>query len=139
MRRVERLGLKDSVLFTGFQSDVSEIIATFDVAVLPSHFEGMGRVLLEAMAMEKPVVASRVGGIPDLVQHGINGLLVTPGDVEGLAEALMKALNDKGLAEKMGKAGRKMISEKFSADHMVRSIEKLYFNLLTMKGIQFEH
>ena len=51
----------------------------------------------------------------------------------------MKALNDKGLAEKMGKAGRKMISEKFSADHMVRSIEKLYFNLLTMKGIQFEH
>jgi glycosyltransferase involved in cell wall biosynthesis len=59
--------------------------------------------------------------------------------VEGLAEALMKALNDKGLAEKMGKAGRKMISEKFSADHMVRSIEKLYFNLLTMKGIQFEH
>jgi len=139
VRRVERLGLKDSVLFTGFQSDVSEIIATFDVAVLPSHFEGMGRVLLEAMAMEKPVVASRVGGIPDLVQHGINGLLVTPGDVEGLAEALMKALNDKGLAEKMGKAGRKMISEKFSADHMVRSIEKLYFNLLTMKGIQFEH
>ena len=109
------------------------------MAVLPSHFEGMGRVLLEAMAMEKPVVASRVGGIPDLVQHGTNGFLVAPGDVEELADALMKTLNDKGLAEKMGKAGRKMISERFSADHMVRSIEKLYCKLLTMKGIQFEH
>lgn len=139
VRRVERLGLKDSVLFTGFQSDVPDIIATFDVAVLPSHFEGMGRVLLEAMAMEKPVVASRVGGIPDLVEHGINGFLVAPGDVNGLAEALIKTLNDKGLAEKMGKAGRKMISEKFSADHMVGSIEELYRDLLTMKGIQFEH
>lgn len=139
VKRVNRLGLKDSVLFTGFQSDVSKIIATFDVAVLPSHFEGMGRVLLEAMAMEKPVVASRVGGIPDLVQHGINGFLVPPGDVEGLAEALIKTLMDKGLAEKMGKAGRKMITEKFSADHMARSIEKLYCNLLTLKGISFEH
>ena len=139
VKRVERLGLKDAVLFTGFQSDVSEIIATFDVSALPSHFEGMGRVLLEAMAMEKPVVASRVGGIPDLVQHGTNGFLVPPGDQEELAEALIKTLNDKGLAEKMGKAGRKMISENFSADHMAKSIEELYCSLLTTKGIQFEH
>jgi glycosyltransferase involved in cell wall biosynthesis len=139
VKRVESLGLTDSVLFTGFQKDVPEIIATFDVAVLPSFFEGMGRVLLEAMAMEKPVVASSVGGIPDLVEHGTNGLLVAPGDVNGLAEALMKTLKDKCLAENMGKAGRKMISEKFSADHMAGAIEKLYRDLLTMKGIQFEH
>jgi glycosyltransferase involved in cell wall biosynthesis len=133
------LGLKDSVLFTGFQADVSEIITTFDVAVLPSFFEGMGRVLLEAMAMEKPVVASRVGGIPDLVEHGVNGFLVTPGDVEELAEAIVKTLADKGLAEKMGRAGRKKISAKYSADHMVGSIEKLYRDLLATKGIQLEY
>ena len=139
VKYVDNLGLKEAVLFTGFQSDVSEIIASFDVAVLPSFFEGMGRVLLEAMAMEKPVVASRVGGIPDLVEHGVNGFLVTPGDVDELAESLIKTLGDKELAEKMGKEGRKMISEKYSADHMVGSIERLYRDLLAMKGVLLEY
>jgi len=139
VRRVDSLGLKDSVIFTGFQQDVPKIIATFDVAVLPSFFEGMGRVLLEAMAMEKPVVASRVGGIPDLVEHGVNGFLVDPGDVDGLTEALLKTMNDKELATTMGKAGRKKISEKFTADHMVGSIEELYRDLLIMKGVQVEY
>lgn len=128
--------LKDSVLFTGFQMDVSEIISTFDVAVLPSFFEGMGRVLLEAMAMEKPVVASRVGGIPDLLEHGINGFLVRPGNVEELTEALKKILTDRRLAESMGKQGRKRIKEQFSADVMAQSIQKLYSELLTRKVIK---
>jgi len=129
-------GLRDSVLFTGFQMDVSEIIATFDVAVLPSFFEGMGRVLLEAMAMGKPVVASRVGGIPDLVEDGVNGLLVRPGNVKELADALKIMLNGKKLAEKMGNEGRERVKEQFSADAMVRSIEKVYREVLTKKGIE---
>ena len=136
LRMVDMHCLKDSVLFTGFQMDVSEIISTFDVAVLPSFFEGMGRVLLEAMAMEKPVVASRVGGIPDLLEHGINGFLVRPGNVEELTEALKKILTDKGLAESMGKQGRKRIKEQFSADVMAQSVEKLYRELLTGKSIK---
>lgn len=135
-RLVDKYRLSDSVLFTGFQMEVSEIIATFDVAVLPSFFEGMGRVLLEAMAMEKPVVASRVGGIPDLVEHGINGFLVRPGNVQELAGALKKILNDEGLARKMGVRGRKRIKEKFDADMMAKSIEKVYQELLTGKGIR---
>ncbi len=135
---VNEYRLSDSVLFTGFQMEVSEIIATFDVAVLPSFFEGMGRVLLEAMAMEKPVVASRVGGIPDLVEHGINGLLVRPGNVQELAGALKKILNDEGLARKMGIRGRKRIKEKFDADVMAKSIEKVYQGLLTGKGIRVD-
>ena len=134
-RRVGNNGLRDSVLFTGFQMDVSEIIATFDVAVLPSFFEGMGRVILEAMAMEKPIVASRVGGIPDLIDQGINGLLVRPGDARELADALERVLSDNGLAKKLGKEGRKKIKDQFSADVMVRSIEKLYRELLARKGI----
>ena len=134
-RRVGNNGLRDSVLFTGFQMDVSEIIATFDVAVLPSFFEGMGRVILEAMAMEKPIVASRVGGIPDLIDEGINGLLVRPGDARELADALERVLSDNGLAKKLGKEGRKKIKDQFSADVMVRSIEKLYRELLARKGI----
>ena len=134
-RMVDNNGLRESVLFTGFQMDVSEIIATFDVAVLPSFFEGMGRVILEAMAMEKPVVASRVGGIPDLIDQGINGLLVRPGDARELADALEKVLSDKGLARKLGREGRKRIKDQFSADVMVQSIEKLYRELLARKGI----
>ena len=134
-RRVGNNGLRESVLFTGFRMDVSEIIATFDVAVLPSFFEGMGRVILEAMAMEKPIVASRVGGIPDLIDEGINGLLVRPGDARELADALERVLSDNGLAKKLGKEGRKKIKDQFSADVMVRSIEKLYRELLARKGI----
>ena len=133
---VDRLGLSDSVLFTGFQMDVAAIISTFDVAVLPSYFEGMGRVLLEAMAMEKPVVASRVGGIPDLVKDNVNGLLITPGDVKGLADALKKLLNDKRLANIMGRDGRKGITDKYSADAMVRSISNIYIECLKRKGIE---
>lgn len=132
---VHMLGLKDSVLFTGFQMDVSEIIATFDVAVLPSFFEGMGRVLLEAMAMEKPVVASRVGGIPDLVEHGVNGFLVSPGDVLELSNTIKKIVRDKKLAHEMAEKGRKRITEQFSAEAMVQSIEKVYNECLNAKGI----
>jgi glycosyltransferase involved in cell wall biosynthesis len=132
---VDRLGLRDSVLFTGFQMDVFEIIATFDVAVLPSFFEGMGRVLLEAMAMEKPVVATRVGGIPDLVDDGVNGFLLSPGKTRELAQALLKVLRDKKLARKLGKEGRKKTTERFSAESMVQSIDRIYRELLSSKGI----
>jgi glycosyltransferase involved in cell wall biosynthesis len=135
---VDHLGLKGSVLFTGFQMDVRRIIATFDVAVLPSFFEGMGRVLLEAMTMGKPVVASSVGGIPDLVHHGKTGLLVTPGSVSELKSGLLTLIRNKALAKEMGKEGRKRISEEFSAGRMAQSIEKLYRELLQTKGISAE-
>ena len=135
---VDRLGLKGSVLFTGFQMDVRRIIATFDVAVLPSFFEGMGRVLLEAMTMGKPVVASSVGGIPDLVHHGKTGFLVTPGSVSELKSGLLTLIRNKALAKEMGEEGRKCISEEFSAGRMAQSIEKLYRELLQTKGISAE-
>ena len=77
---VHQMELSDAVIFTGFLEDVPQILAIFDVAVLPSYFEGMGRVLLEAMAMEKPVVGTLVGGIPDLIEQGVNGYLVSPGN-----------------------------------------------------------
>jgi glycosyltransferase involved in cell wall biosynthesis len=132
---VHRLGLADSVIFTGFQMDVSEIMATFDVAVLPSLFEGMGRVLLEAMAMEKPVVASRVGGIPDLVHDGVNGILIAPGSVQELTSSLLKTLRNPVMAREMGKQGRKRIKAEFSVDTMVQSIQRVYHELLQKKGI----
>ena len=132
---VSQLELSETVIFTGFLEDVPRIIATFDVAVLPSYFEGMGRVLLEAMAMEKPVVGTRVGGIPDLIEQGLNGYLVSPGNEKELASAVLKILSDKGLAAKMGEAGQKKMTDRFSADTMVRAIEKVYSELLKRKGI----
>jgi glycosyltransferase involved in cell wall biosynthesis len=134
---VSQLELSETVIFTGFLEDVPQIIATFDVAVLPSYFEGMGRVLLEAMAMEKPVVGTRVGGIPDLVEQGLNGYLVSPGNGKELASAILKILNDKDLALKMGQAGRKKMTDRFSAESMVRSIEEVYSELLKKKGVCF--
>ena len=134
-RRVDTLGLDGSVLFAGFQADVAPLVATFDAAVLPSLFEGMGRVLLEAMAMGKPVVASRVGGIPDLVEHGVNGYLVRPGSVEDLKESLLKILNNPSLARKMGQAGRQRIKSEFDALAMVDAIERVYRHLLSRKGV----
>jgi glycosyltransferase involved in cell wall biosynthesis len=88
--------------------------------------------------MEKPVVGTLVGGIPDLIEDGANGYLVSPGNERELASAVLKILNDKGIAVKMGKAGRKKVTDRFSADTMVRSIEKVYGELLEKKGVCFD-
>jgi glycosyltransferase involved in cell wall biosynthesis len=136
--QVDELGLSGAVLFTGFQEDVAKVLASFDVAVLPSFFEGMGRVLLEAMAMEKPVVACRVGGIPDLVEDAVNGFLVAPGQVKELEQAILRLLKDKSLAKEMGIRGRKKITDRYSAATMIRSIHKVYCENLLRKGIRVE-
>lgn len=134
---VARLALEKHVIFTGFRNDIPEITATFDVVVLASFFEGLGRVLLEAMALGKAVVATRVGGIVDVVDDGITGLLVEAGSVEALAQALKKLLLDGELRRKMGQAGRAKISEKFSAKTMVARIEEVYKQELAKKGYAF--
>jgi glycosyltransferase involved in cell wall biosynthesis len=87
------------------------------------------------MAMGKPVVATRVGGIPDLVEHGVNGFLVSPGSVPELREALLRLLKDRDLATRMGRLGKDSVSETFGADRMVRSIEQVYRQILAAKGI----
>ncbi len=135
---VRTLGLKNDIIFTGFQSEVSETIACMDIAVLPSFFEGMGRVILEAMAMEKPVIGSNVGGIPDLVKDNINGFLTEPGDVKGLAQALEKLLGNRELSEKMGKMGRAMISDSYSSNKMVNDIKNLYMECSKRKGLHLD-
>jgi glycosyltransferase involved in cell wall biosynthesis len=90
------------------------------------------------MAMEKPVIASRVGGIPDIVKDGINGFLTPPGDTKELGDALKKLLNDKRLATRMGKEGRKGVTAEFSADVMVNAIKDVYKASLERKGIKLD-
>jgi glycosyltransferase involved in cell wall biosynthesis len=116
------------VNFLGWRSDIDEIMPVFDIFVLPSLNEGMGRVLVEAMAAGKPIVASNVGGIPDLVQHGHNGLLVPPGDEKALAAAIRQLIDDPDKAKMMGQRGRQRCHQ-FSIDAMVEKIDQLYSEL----------
>ena len=125
------LGLRHCVLFTGFQSDVPAVTAAVDVSVLPSLFEGMGRVVLEAMAAGKPVVASKTGGIPDLVRHGENGLLVQPGNVESLEAALVEILSKADLRARLAGGAAAAVRPEHSAAFMVEEIHAFYEKVRT--------
>ena len=125
-RRAAELGVADAVVFAGFRTRIAEITAACDLCILPSFFEGMGRVLLEAGAAGRAVVASRVGGIPDVVEHGVTGLLVPPGDARALARAVRELLCDPERAARMGRAARERIRERFDAGVMARRIVEVY-------------
>ena len=127
--RVEGLGLEDRVRFLGWRADVDEIMASFDIFVLPSLNEGMGRVLVEAMAAGLPIVASRVGGIPDLVKDGQNGLLVPSEDAAALGKAICDLLADKKERKRMGETGKRMCRQ-YSSEAMVEQIHSLYTALV---------
>jgi len=127
-----RLKVADRVLFLGWRDDVHEIMQAFDILVLPSLNEGMGRVLVEAMAAGKPVVASRVGGIPDLVKHGENGFLVNPGDIADLSHYIGRLLQDAELRANMGSSGRAH-AQNFDIRNMVEKIDALYLTFLQKK------
>jgi glycosyltransferase involved in cell wall biosynthesis len=123
-----KTGKNGSVKFLGWRDDVEEIMLLFDIFVLPSLNEGMGRVLVEAMAAGKPVIASNVGGIPDLVKDGYNGLLVPPGDPEVLANNIMRLIQNPDEAQRMGQQGKKMC-DRFGIDAMIAKLDHLYSEL----------
>jgi glycosyltransferase involved in cell wall biosynthesis len=117
------------VKFLGWREDIDEIMPLFDMLVLPSLNEGMGRVLVEAMAAGKPVVASRVGGIPDLVRDGETGYLVPPADEEALANGIKKLLDDPANAKQMGLRGQEHCRQ-FSLEAMIAKLDALYSELI---------
>ena len=120
------LGIGPSVVFLGAREDVPGCLAVLDLFVLPSLNEGMGRVLLEAMAVGCPVVATRVGGIPDIVVDGTTGLLVPPRDDRALAEAILALLRDRSRRAAYGEAARRHVDGRFAVETMVRHVERLY-------------
>jgi glycosyltransferase involved in cell wall biosynthesis len=128
-KQVENLGIVDNVRFLGWRPDVNKIMGCFDIFVLPSLNEGMGRVLVEAMSAGLPIVASRVGGIPDLVKHGENGLLVPPANAGALEQAISDLLSNKSRRKHMGETGKKMC-HLYSVEAMVEKIDNLYSRLL---------
>jgi glycosyltransferase involved in cell wall biosynthesis len=132
----ERLGVADRVTFTGLRSDVPAVLGCADVAVMPSLNEALSNVLLESMAAGAPVVATRVGGTPEALHDGETGLLVPPGDSQAIATAVMRLLDDRELALRLGRAAHDLIARKFSVEQMVRSTEELYLDLLARKQRQ---
>lgn len=126
-----RLSLEDHLHFVkAWGEEAWAWMASFDLFVLPSLNEGMGRVLIEAMAFGKPVVASRVGGIPEIVLDGKTGVLVPPKDPKRLAEAIIRLLSDRDRCRQMGEEGKKRMDERFSSEAMVTQIDRLYQELL---------
>lgn len=127
-----RMGLGRSVIFAGHQELVHDFINMVDVFVLPSLHEGIPMVLLEALALRRPVVASRVGGIPEVLADGYSGVLVSPTNAEELATAIKSLINDPSTAAALGVAGRSQVESEFSADLMATRTAEMYRTLQTV-------
>jgi glycosyltransferase involved in cell wall biosynthesis len=138
-RELERftasLGLGDRVRFAGERTDADLLVAGLDLLVQPSLWEGFGLSALEGMAAGRPVVASRVGGVPEVIRDGVDGILVPPGDPVRLAEAMTAILRDPERAARLGASGRARARREFHVDRLVRETASLYSELLDPKGI----
>jgi glycosyltransferase involved in cell wall biosynthesis len=124
------LGIGAQVIFTGFRADVDVLLPAFDVFCLSSCLEGLGTILLDAMAFARPIVATAAGGIPEAVVDGSTGRIVPVRDPAALAQALRELLDNPSRAEAMGRAGRRRFEERFSAERMVAETLAVYEELL---------
>lgn len=127
----EAKGLQDLVRFTGYRKDIPEVMAAFDIFAFPSHAESFGVVLIEAMAMERPVVSTNCDGVLDIVVDGKTGIYVHPRNSKELADALSSLIENPALRTTMGKAGRKRVEELFDQKKQIHQIEKIYSSLLS--------
>ena len=132
-QQAKQSGISNRIKFLGFRNDIAEILSILDIFILPSINEGMGRTLVEAMFLSKPIIATNVGGIPDLVKNDKSGILVPPKDPTAIANAIQQLLENKTLAKEMGKTGREIVKNEFTEKTMVEKIDKLYNDLLKEK------
>jgi glycosyltransferase involved in cell wall biosynthesis len=128
--KAREIGIEGNVIFTGFRSDIPNIMNTIDILVLPSINEGMPMVILEAMSAFKPVVATKVGGIPEIIVDGETGYLVPPCNEHRLAEAVIRLLNNPEKAKDFGNAGFKRVKMYFSAGQMASKTQDLFESLI---------
>lgn len=128
--------VEDIVFFLGFREDVPRILSSLDLFVLSSYLEGLGSSILDAMACRLPVVATRTGGIPEVVIHRETGLLVPPRSPQALAKAIMKLYNDREMALRLGKRGYEIVQQEYSVESMADKMIHLYERLAAEKGIR---
>ncbi len=127
---VSRLGLSDNVIFTGFRKDIPQVIAAVDILVLPSLSEGLSLTIMEGMAMEKPVIATSVGGTPEIITSGFDGMLAPPADTYALARCIEELVKNPGDAARLGRQARKTIENRFTAGLMAAKTTRLYRDLV---------
>lgn len=132
---LDEAGLTGRFVFAGFESDMPRFFAAIDYFVLSSHSEGLGLVVLEAMAHGKPVIATNVGGIPEIIVHEESGLLVERQSAEQLAAALTKILTDESLARKLSDGGRRNVLENFSEQKFHDNVMNLYCRIARQRGL----
>jgi glycosyltransferase involved in cell wall biosynthesis len=130
---VRELGLTGRVLLPGYRKDIRPYLAMMDVFAMPSRREGTPMALLEAMAMKKPVVATAVGGVPDVLRNGIDGIML-PENGDGLGDALLKLLRDPACASQMARSGRRRVETEFSSLRMAGRYEDVYRRCLVSRG-----
>jgi glycosyltransferase involved in cell wall biosynthesis len=128
---VHQHGLESQLHLTGFRDDIPNVMDSIDVCVLPSLWEGFGIVLIEAMAAGKPCVTTNISSMPEIVQHDVTGLVVPPHNADALAQALLKILDDRALATRLGMAGRQDVLQKFSIDRMIENYERVFAQYIT--------
>ncbi|MEA2574476.1 MAG: hypothetical protein QOH93_1774 [Chloroflexia bacterium] len=134
-RYAGELGMLDdgAALFTGTRDDIARLLSAMDVFVLPSHKEALPVAVLEAMSMCLPVVATNIGGVPEVVQDGSTGLLVEPGDRPALKQVLVRLVTDRELAHRLGAAAQASVHAHFTVDKMVQHVEELYERLMRQR------
>lgn len=125
----QELGIKNRVIFTGFRDDIPRVMAALDIVVVPSLAEPFGRVIVEAMAMEKPVIAANSGAVPELISDG-SGLLIESDSIKGLESAIVYLLENNRECKRLGERGRKVAIERFDTSFNISEIERLYNKLL---------
>jgi glycosyltransferase involved in cell wall biosynthesis len=133
-RRIRGLGLETRFRFLGFRTDVAEILRAVDVVALPSSAEGFPLAVLEAMSTGLPVVATPVGGVPEVLSDGETGLLVPPGDVDALTLALSQLVSSPERRARLGAAARKRIEERYAIDVFARAVQNVYDTILTARN-----
>ena len=130
MTQTRDLGISENVVFLGHREDTDALLQALDIFALPSLSEGIPMALLEAMAASRAVVASRVGGIPEIIEDGFEGFLVEPMDVNGLAERCLRLIESPDMAQKMGQMARARVERDFSAENMAHRVALLYKELI---------
>ncbi|MDX6388072.1 MAG: hypothetical protein QOD85_1874, partial [Gaiellaceae bacterium] len=135
-RRAHELGVIRDTVFLGYQEDVAPFYSAFDALILPSSNEGTPVSAIEALAAGRPVVATRVGGVPDVVRDGEDGFLVEAGDTDELADRLEQLARDPALRERMGKQGRERVLPRYAVDRLVEDVDELYRSLLSEAAVR---
>lgn len=132
--QAHQLGIEGAVRFLGYQPDVASLMAASDVVLLPSRHESFGIVLIEAMALGKPIVASAAGSIPEVVLDGVQGYLVPPHDAEALSASVLHVVANPAQAERLGQAGRERVLQVFTVHQMVERMASIYRQVSTAGG-----